>query len=219
MSSAKRRLDMGSGSDAKESKKVRNPYLKKDTQAQSSTNDAPSTVTPEAGIERFFVSKKPGEFKPRAARRLIPRDEPKLVPTGQKRPKSPEDDSVEEDREGRYYHSDQEERKSKIRKNADGYDPPAHMQASLDYGRRGEVPFGQGTLKAYRFVRENFLVPLDIEADPKFGPYSGSCFEERVIRAYSLGQLEPKGGVGEDALVCSYCGEEGHKREGCLELL
>ena len=115
MSSAKRRLDMGSGSEVtKEPKKVINPYLKKDTQAPSSTNDAPSTVTPEAGIERFFVSKKPGDFRPRAARRLIPRDEPKLVfSKGQKRPKSPEDDvdSVEEDREGRYYHSDQRETK------------------------------------------------------------------------------------------------------------
>ena len=75
-------------------------------------------------------------------------------------------------------------------------------------------------MKAYRFVREHYLVPRDIEADPKFGPYSGSCFEERVIRAYSLGQLEPKGGGGEDALlVCSYCGEVGHKRGGCPELL
>lgn len=68
-------------------------------------------------------------------------------------------------------------------------------------------------------VRENFLVPRDIE-DPKFGAYSGTSFEERVLRAYSLGMLETKGGDDKASLLCcTYCGGKQHVRDDCPELL
>lgn len=97
---------------------------------------------------------------------------------------------------------------------------PTHIHANVDYHRRGDLALDAKTLKVYRFVREHFLIPKDIEAEHKFGPLSGSCFEERVIRAYSLGELEAKDGLDESDLhVCTYCGEEGHVKGDCSELL
>lgn len=127
-----------------------------------------------------------------------------------------------------YYDSDEGAKSTKKMKTKvdEGAFVPVHIHSNVDYYRRGELALDQGKLRAYRFIRNNFLVPIDIETDPKFGPLSGICFEERVIRAYSLGQLKPKndgqGGSGRSLsllLVCSYCGDEGHKRDGCAKLL
>ena len=51
-----------------------------------------------------------------------------------------------------------------------------------------------GQMNAYRFIRNHFNIPKDIELDSKFGPWSGICFEERIIRAYTLSQLVPRSG-------------------------
>mmetsp|Transcript_32711 Transcript_32711/g.69085 ORF Transcript_32711/g.69085 Transcript_32711/m.69085 type:complete len:232 (-) Transcript_32711:221-916(-) len=222
---AKRRLDLGSTTKrtTRSTKVVENPYLKKPP-TQSASNDpiaAASTITPETGIEKFFVSKKAGEKKPSAARQLVtPRDE-----IDQKR-KSLDFNSEDDDPDGSYYHSDNSRtntnnKRIKTKKGGghEEYEPASHIHSTLDYHHRGELPLDEGTLKAYRFIRNHFFVPYDIEADPKFGAYSGSCFEKRVIRAYTLGQLEPKKEEYGSLLVCSYCGEEGHKRDGCSKLL
>ncbi|KAL7528148.1 hypothetical protein ACHAXR_002288 [Thalassiosira sp. AJA248-18] len=227
---AKRRLDLGSATNRE--RKVKNPYLKAPKSASTDTEkDATTTtVTPEGGIEKFFASKaKSGVAKPRASRKLVsPREndirlkdgELKLE-KGQKR-KSLEFTSDDEDKNGLYYHSDGESRTKNNTKKTKLYEP-GHIHSILDYHHRGELPLDQGTLKAYRFIRNHFLIPRDIEADPKFGAYSGSSFEQRVIRAYTLGQLEPKkesSKIGESSLlVCSYCGDEGHKRDDCAGLL
>ena len=118
-----------------------------------------------------------------------------------------------------YYHSADESSSGKLKKTK-VYEPD-HIHSSLDYHNRGELALDQEALNSYRFIRKHFLIPFDIETDPDFGPYSGSCFEERVIRAYSLGQLKPKQTAknGESLLVCTYCGDEGHKRDACLKLL
>lgn len=97
---------------------------------------------------------------------------------------------------------------------------PTHIHANLEYHRRGDLALRATTLKVYRFVRDHFLIPKEFEVDHKFGPLSGSCFEERVIRAYSLGELEAKMGLeGCDLHVCTYCGEGGHLKGNCGKLL
>lgn len=97
---------------------------------------------------------------------------------------------------------------------------PTHIHANVDYHRRGDLALDATTLKVYRFVRDHFLIPKSFEADYKFGPLSGSCFEERVVRAYSLGELKAKKGLNEvDLQVCTYCGVEGHVKGDCNDLL
>ena len=77
-----------------------------------------------------------------------------------------------------------------------------------------------GQKNAYRFIRNHFNVPRDIELNAEFGPWSGICFEERILRAYTLDQLMPKNDVdGKTLKVCTYCGEEGHMRNGCMKLI
>ena len=225
---AKRRLDLSSESSKKDTSstsKVQNPYLKASSKSTSITNveqkDAAvsSTVTPEAGIEKFFVSKKAAggaNKKPSAARQLVtPRDD-HTRQTKKQDGITSEDDDIS----GKYYHSDDSSRLHNNNKKKRLYEP-GHIHSSLDYHHRGDLPLDQGTLKAYRFIRNHFLIPKDIESDPKFGSYSGSCFEERVIRAYALGMLKQKDESMDksDLLVCSYCGDEGHQRDECSQLL
>jgi hypothetical protein len=126
-----------------------------------------------------------------------------------------------------------------------------HLHASLDYLHRGRSKSSSAgnnncnddnsailltttpTMKAYRFIRKHYLIPNTIETDYKFGPHSGSTFEDRVIRAYTLNQLIPRhckkkqqddsssssSSISTLLLVCSYCGNEGHNRNSCVQLL
>ena len=191
---------------------VKNPYLKTSKTTEPSTiartvdqKDSVAKVTPETRLEKFFVPKQKDEKKKDAIRKLVP-------PGGM----SSDDDSSSNNSSSSslYYHSNDESLKSSKKLDQD------HMYKSLDYSHRGELQLDQGSLKAYRFIRNHFLIPNDIENNEKFGPHSGQCFEQRVIRAYTLGQLKAKKEYrGESLLVCSYCGDEGHKRDACLKLL
>ena len=232
--SAKRRLDVGSSEEVEASTKkhvkvVKNPYLKKSSQTTTAKTEEESsdsainttahatTITPESGIEKFFVPKrKAGDRKKpsHVVRTLVP---PRLLQEhGDNVTSSSDEDG--DSTSSLYYHS-ADESSGKLKKTK-VYEPD-HIHSSLDYHNRGELALDQEALNSYRFIRKHFLIPFDIETDPDFGPYSGSCFEERVIRAYSLGQLKPKQTAknGESLLVCTYCGDEGHKRDACLKLL
>ena len=63
-----------------------------------------------------------------------------------------------------------------------------------------------------------FVIPKGFENSRSFGPLSGSCFEERVISAYSNNLLEPKN-AGVKIQICTSCASKGHKRDDCPELL
>ncbi len=211
---------------------------------------ASSNVTPDADVDKFLIGKRKSRdfvdeeddfteiIKPRAARKLVtPRDvveEPRTrtttarnqqrdLTTTRKSLKFTSDDTdVGISGGDLYYDSDDEKSKSK-KKSSREY-VPVHIYSNVDYHRRGHLALDQGTLRAYHFIRNTFHIPKNLETDPKFGALSGSCFEERVIRAYSLGQLEPSGNgkhgdMNEMLLVCSFCGDEGHKRDGCSKLL
>ena len=229
--SVKRRLDISSSEEEETSTKkhvkvVKNPYLKKSSQTTTSKTEEASaintaahatTITPETGIEKFFVPKrKAGDKKPsHVVRTLVP---PRLLQEhGDHDVTSSSADEDGDSSSSLYYHS-ADESSGKVKKKV--YEPD-HIHSSLDYHNRGELALDQAALNSYRFIRNHFLIPFGIETDPDFGPYSGSCFEERVIRAYSLGQLQPKQKAknGDSLLVCTYCGDVGHKRVGCLKLL
>lgn len=236
---ARRRLDLVPTKDDNESKStIVNPYAKAPKPSlanvqevdKTATTDLQNAVTPEAGIAKFFIKKKTTDStikpKPHARRKLVTplrneKQEQTESETNKKR-KSLEivvDHEDEVDTKGLYYSSGDDEQNENLYK-------PERIHSSLDYHHRGELSLPEGMLKAYRFVRNNFLIPRDIESDPTFGPWSGSCFEERVLRAYSLGELIPKRSnmkckweTKSSLAVCTYCGKEGHKRDRCLELL
>jgi len=257
---AKRRLGLSAGTNDDEpaKKEVKNPYLNPSATAASSpasntkqaaatttiATKTTSTVTPDADIDKFLVGKRKArddagdddddEVKPSVARKLVtphdaagPRTRTKTKQQqllSRKSLKFTSEDVISGDL---YYDSDDENTNNKPK--PEGY-VPVHIHSNVDYHRRGDVALNQGTLHAYRFIRNHFHVPKNLENDPKFGALSGSSFEERVIRAYSLGQLEPnmngkrmmKPGSSDGnlmLLVCSYCGDEGHKRDGCSKLL
>ena len=204
---------------------VKNPYAKKQKSTESN-NPVPGTlqegatsaagttggsstttsiITPETGIEKFFVKdeKDDGKKSSSAKRKLVS-------------PRRSRDVSAEEDL---YYHSDDSNTQTKRDPGSDYH--PDHIHGIIDYHHRGEVSLTTGQMDAYRFIRDHFNIPRDIELDSKFGPWSGICFEERVLRAYTLDELMPKNeeDVSCSLKVCTYCGEEGHKRDGCLKLI
>jgi hypothetical protein len=212
---AKRRLDLATKTATKEDVIVNNPYKKpkvnvdKKPKSTSSITDvvtsatATTVITPETGIEKFFVKDKKEFAKNLSVKR-------KLLDTS----------SGTEDVDGLYYHSDNSDEESKKNKGTENH--PDHIHVNIDYHHRGEITLTTGQMSAYRFIRNHFLIPRNIELDPDFGPWSGICFEERVLRAYALGQLlpkKPKRDDGASLIVCLYCGEEGHKKDGCLKLI
>ena len=207
---------MSSSANNNNKKKVKNPYLKASSSSSTKIHEqqtigttAAAKITPDERLDKFFVPKtKDVKRKPHDVRKLVP---PTLDSS---------DDENSASSSSLYYHSDDHTKKAKV-------DEQGHIHASLDYHHRGEMLLDQGKLKAYRFIRNNFLIPSDIEENAKFGPHSGQCFEERVIRAYTLDQLKPKKShekitttsSSSSLFVCSYCGDQGHKRDGCLKLL
>lgn len=67
-------------------------------------------------------------------------------------------------------------------------------------------------------TQANYDIPAGFEHDREFGTHSGSSFEERLICAYQYGQLPLKEGATRRVL-CSECGEEGHRNRDCAALL
>ena len=208
---------MSSSAKNDNKKKVKNPYLKASSSSSTKTHEqqtigttAAAKITPDERLDKLFAPKtKDVKRKPHDVRKLVP---PSLDNSS--------DDENSASSSSLYYHSDDHTKKAKV-------DEQGHIHASLDYHHRGEMQLDQRKLKAYRFIRNNFLIPSDIEENAKFGPHSGQCFEERVIRAYTLDQLKPKkshekstsSSSSSSLFVCSYCGDVGHKRDGCSKLL
>ena len=179
---------------------VTNPQKK--TRTENKSNDWISEVTPEKG-SKTVTKDKTKDSLVRKLKLVTPLKEERVKPL----------ELFDGEDPTLYYQSGDEEQESSIYK-------PTYVHSNVDYHRRGDLALDQSTLKAYRFIRNNFLIPRTFETDGKFGPLSGSCFEERVIRAYSLGELEPRENIAESSLkVCTYCGEEGHMKENCTDLL
>jgi hypothetical protein len=96
---------------------------------------------------------------------------------------------------------------------------PSYLHKNVDYKLKGEADLSDETLATYELVEKHFCIPAGFENTRKYGPLSGTSFEERVISAYSLGLLEPKTPESANVAICSVCAVEGHKRSACPKLI
>jgi hypothetical protein len=96
---------------------------------------------------------------------------------------------------------------------------PTYIHKNLSYQRKGGASLGEKLRKAFELVENHFTIPSDFEQDRSYGPLSGTCFEERAIRAYNLSLLEPKEEKDATLGICSNCATLGHKRNDCPDLI
>lgn len=108
-------------------------------------------------------------------------------------------------------------KRRKIEKKEEQY-VPTYIHKNVEYKRKGETE-DETLVAAFRLVEKHFVIPIDFENNRKYGPLSGSSFEQRAISAYSLGLLEPRTEESAKVAICSACAEEGHKRSACPQLV
>ena len=106
-----------------------------------------------------------------------------------------------------------------VTENEDRLYVPTYIHKNVSYFRKGEAKLSAKTETCFRLVAEHFVIPKDMEQSRKYGPLSGTSFEERVISAYNLGLLEPKRPESDGVEICSNCAEEGHTRDDCPKLI
>lgn len=97
------------------------------------------------------------------------------------------------------------------------YQPALH--AVVLYDGEGKRTLDPVVDKLYEFVKECCIIPVDIETT-RFGPLSGTCFEERVVTAYFRGKLKAKRGKDSVAAtkICRTCATKGHEADDCTTL-
>ena len=101
---------------------------------------------------------------------------------------------------------------------------PTYIHKNVGYARFGTAldRLSDGQKLAFAFVADKYHIPADFETNRKYGPLSGSSYEERVLAAYAIGGLAPSEGANSDVIrkgICTFCGELGHKKKLCPELL
>ena len=101
---------------------------------------------------------------------------------------------------------------------------PTYIHKNVGYARFGTAldRLSDGQKLAFAFVADKYHIPADFETNRKFGPLSGSSYEERVLAAYATDGLAPSEGADLDVIrkgICTFCGELGHKKKLCPELL
>jgi hypothetical protein len=94
---------------------------------------------------------------------------------------------------------------------------PEYIHKAVGYQREGKATLVENTITAFKLIVENYTIPEDFEQSRSFGPLGGTSFEERVIRAYTLGKLKPKDEKG--IAICTQCCVLGHKRVECPTLI
>lgn len=94
---------------------------------------------------------------------------------------------------------------------------PKYIHKNVGYQREGDRNLSALNMKIFGWIKECCVIPNDFESNRSFGPLSGSCYEERVIRAYRLGKLSARAGV--DDVMCTACGVIGHSQDECPSLL
>ena len=107
---------------------------------------------------------------------------------------------------------------SKQKKNISKY-VPEYIHKNLKYQTEGNAVLPSNRMKAFHLIEDNFVIPDDFEQSRRYGPLSGSCFEERVIKAYNLGTLEPKVETEPGLQICVYCARPGHMKVDCDDLI
>ena len=93
---------------------------------------------------------------------------------------------------------------------------PHYLYKNLQYRREGETQLSTGARKAFNAIKVHYIVPQNFETSRLYGPWSGTCYEERLMSAYEVSQLQPK---AETVELCCFCGEIGHLKRDCPDLL
>ena len=101
---------------------------------------------------------------------------------------------------------------------------PTYIHKNVGYSSFGTATdrLTDGQKLAFNFVVEQYHIPSDFETNRKYGPLSGTSYEERVLAAYATNGL----GRSEDADstlirkgICTFCGIVGHRRKLCPDLI
>jgi hypothetical protein len=96
---------------------------------------------------------------------------------------------------------------------------PAYIHKNLSYQRRGKASLTDKVQQTFDLIETHFTIPSDFEQNRKYGPISGSCYEERTIQAYTLSLLEPIKPENASVEICSECAIIGHNRMDCPKLI
>lgn len=111
-----------------------------------------------------------------------------------------------------------EEATSVKKKKSDSF-VPKYIHKNLGYHCAGASKVSPTKLLAFEHIVNSHIIPDDLEQSRAYGPLSGSCFEERVLQAYSLGKLAVQDGYDGETNICTQCANKGHKRMECPTLI
>lgn len=99
---------------------------------------------------------------------------------------------------------------------------PTYIHKNVGYSSFGTATdrLTDGQKLAFNFVVEQYHIPSDFETNRKWGPLSGTSYEERVLAAYATNGLDPS---ADSALIrkgiCTFCGIVGHRKKLCPDLI
>ena len=93
---------------------------------------------------------------------------------------------------------------------------PRYIHKNVGYHLEGQSALSDEMRAVYNKIVATHIIPADLESSRTFGPKSGSCYEARVVQAYSLGRLEP---LDDNVKICTACAATGHKRAQCPTLI
>mmetsp|Transcript_2158 Transcript_2158/g.6258 ORF Transcript_2158/g.6258 Transcript_2158/m.6258 type:complete len:215 (+) Transcript_2158:118-762(+) len=101
---------------------------------------------------------------------------------------------------------------------------PTYIHKNVGYARFGTATdrLTDGQKLAFNFVVEQYNIPSDFETNRKYGPLSGTSYEERVLAAYATNGLDPSEEADPTLIhkgICTFCGIIGHKKKLCPDLI
>jgi len=96
---------------------------------------------------------------------------------------------------------------------------PKYIHKNLSYVRKGQSELDPIKQRAYEQIIGSHIIPSDLEQSRTYGPLAGSCYEERVFQAYSLGKLTVQDEYHGETRICTVCANKGHVRNECPTLI
>ena len=101
---------------------------------------------------------------------------------------------------------------------------PTYIHKNVGYSSFGTATdrLTDGQKLAFNFVVEQYHIPSDFETNRKYGPLSGTSYEERVLAAYATNGLDPSEDADSTQIrkgICTFCGIVGHRRKLCPDLI
>ena len=101
---------------------------------------------------------------------------------------------------------------------------PTYIHKNVGYSSFGTATdrLTDGQKLAFNFVVEQYHIPSDFETNRKYGPLSGTSYEERVLAAYATNGLDRREDADSTLIrkgICTFCGIVGHRRKLCPDLI